>query len=44
MQLPFCAQPITHTIITTVSANAFAAAIQEYGDNTDAETDGEDGE
>jgi cation transport regulator ChaB len=35
------AQP---TITTSVFASAFAAARQEYKDNTDTESDGEDGE
>ena len=30
--------------VTAVSTNAFAAAIKEYEDETDTETDGEDGE
>jgi hypothetical protein len=37
------AQPIT-AVVTAVSARAFAAALKEYEDNSDTETDGEDGE
>ena len=36
-------QPITPTISSAVSASAFVAAVQEYKDNTETETDGEDG-
>ena len=39
-----CAQPITPAISSTISASAFIAAVQEYEDNTDTETHGEDGE
>ena len=35
---------ITTAVTTAVSASAFAAAMWEYEDNTDTETDGEDGE
>jgi hypothetical protein len=38
------AQLITPAITTAVSASVFAAAMWEYEDNTDTETDGEDGE
>ena len=38
------AQPITPAISSAVSASAFVAAVREYEDNTDTETDGEDGE
>lgn len=38
------AQPITPAVTTAVSASAFAAAVREYEDNSDTETDGEDGE
>jgi len=38
------AQLITAPVTTAVSANAFAAALKEYEDNSDTETDGEDGE
>jgi hypothetical protein len=37
------AQPIT-PVVTTVSSRAFAAALKEYEDNSETETDGEDGE
>jgi hypothetical protein len=40
----YSAQLITPAITTAVSASAFAAAMWEYEDNTDTETDGEDGE
>ena len=36
-------QPITPAISSAVSASAFIAAVWEYKDNTDTETDGEDG-
>jgi hypothetical protein len=38
------AQPIASVITAAVSANAFAAALKEYEENSDTETDGEDGE
>lgn len=38
------AQPITPVVTTAVSTSAFTAAIKEYEDNTDTETDGEDGD
>ena len=37
------AQTIT-SVVTAVSARAFAAALKEYEDNSNTETDGEDGE
>ena len=36
-------QPITPAISSAVSASAFIAAVWEYKDNTDTDTDGEDG-
>ena len=38
------AQPITPAITTAVSANAFVAALKEYEEDSETETDGEDGE
>ena len=40
----FGARLITPTITIAVSASVFAAAIWEYKDNMNTETDGEDGE
>ena len=37
-------QPITPAISSAISASALVAAVQEYEDNTDTETHGEDGE
>ena len=37
-------QPITPAISSAVSAIDFVAAIREYEDNTETETDEEDGE
>ena len=38
------AQPITPATTTAVSANAFAAALKEYEEDSETETDGEGGE
>ena len=38
------AQPITPVVTAAVSASAFAAALKEYEDNSETDTDGEDGE
>jgi hypothetical protein len=38
------AQPITSVVTAAVSAGAFAAALKEYEDNSETDTDGEDGE
>jgi hypothetical protein len=38
------AQPITPVVTAAVSTSAFAAAIEEYEDNTDTKTDGKDGD
>jgi len=40
----FGAQPIMSAVTTAVAAHAFAAALKEYEENTETETDGEDGE
>ncbi|KIM73415.1 hypothetical protein PILCRDRAFT_93083 [Piloderma croceum F 1598] len=37
------AQPIIATVTAAVSTNAFAAALKEYEDNSNTETDGKDG-
>jgi len=36
------AQPITPIVTTAVSASTFAAALKEYEDNSETDTDGED--
>jgi Domain of unknown function (DUF6532) len=38
------AQPITPVVTAAVSTNAFAAAVKEYEENSETETDGEDGD
>lgn len=38
------AQPITPVVTAAVLTNAFAATVKEYEENSETETDGEDGD